>query len=203
MMNGKTGIDLKSEVRHTCPKDYACTAELDFAKRRSRIAVTAVGVAAAILVLAVGCFIVPISELYNVNGMWHLLLRLLVILVLIAAYLAAYELLHSVVLKKLLGASTAKQSGFGKAFWFTSDDWFSPKAFFAAALLPTAAIFAVLLLLTLLLPRSVFWMVYIIQIINLAIPAPYYCLAYCLLRKKSVAALVRESGDTISVRIKE
>ena len=86
-----------------------------------------------------------------------------------------------------------------RSFWFTSSDWFSVKAYFTAALLPTAAMFLILLLAGIILPSSLFWIVYIIQIINLAIPAPYYCLACGLLKKKPKAALIRDEKDAIGI----
>lgn len=198
-MMDKTKNGLKGEVLRSCPKDYRRSAELSFNTKKGRIAVTAVGLAAAALCFAVGCIAVPVSELYNVSGIWHLMLRFLVIVVLTCAYLALFELLHSVVLKKILGASTLRVNAACRSFWFTSSDWFSVKAYFTAALLPTAAMFLILLLAGIILPSSLFWIVYIIQIINLAIPAPYYCLACGLLKKKPKAALIRDEKDAIGI----
>ena len=121
----KTKNGLKGEVLRSCPKDYRRSAELSFNTKKGCSAVTAVGLAAAALCFAVGCIAVPVSELYNVSGIWHLMLRFLVIVVLRCAYLALFELLHSVVLKKLLSASTLRVNAACHSFWFTSSDWFS------------------------------------------------------------------------------
>lgn len=180
------------------PQKYVRFAEIKSETTREKLIMLGIGIAAALLAFAVGCIIVPVSELFAVSGMFMLILRLVVIVALAYGYLFLYELLHAKLLQLLCGKEPQKDSiGFGLAAC-TSDFCFNPKAFFTVKLAPTLAVFVLLLIISLILPSSLFWVVYIIQIINLACAAPYYCLAAVLLKAKKKDILIDESANSIS-----
>ncbi len=184
-------------------KKYKRIAAIESKTQKQRLLLLSVGISAAALVFAVGCIAVPISELFNVSGVLSLILHLLAIAVFAHLYFLLYETLHAVLLKKCCGESVHRVNIGLRLFYCTSKCGLTPKAFFTVKLLPTGIIFAVLLLLCILLPSSLFWEVYIILIIDLACAAPYYCTAYILLRAKKKDVLIVETDDSIVVSAAE
>lgn len=189
----------REDVLPTAPKKYAETAKIEAETTKQKLVLLGVALSAALLVFAVGCLIVPISELFNVSGILVLIFRLIVIAALAYAYFWGYETLQSEVLKRLFGIEAERVNIELKLFYHTSKNCFTPKAFFTVKLMPTLIIFVVLLLLNIILPKSLFWVVYITQVINLSCAAPYYCLAAILIKAKPKKALIREKEDCISI----
>lgn len=179
------------------PKSFNKAGEIEAKTLKQKLILLAIGLSAALLVFAVGCIIVPISELFAVSGVFVMIFRLLVIAALAYAYFFGYESIHAHILKSLCGDKCCRVNTHLRLFYTTSKCSFTPKAFFVLKLTPTLLIFIVLLILQLILPDSLFWMVYIIQIINLSCAAPYYCLAAILIRSKKKKILICESEDSI------
>lgn len=189
----------KEDVLPAAPKKYAETAKIEAKTTKQKLVLLGIALSAALLVFAVGCLIVPISELFNVSGVFVLIFRLIVIAALAYAYFWGYETLQALVLKKLFGIEAKRVNMELRLFYHTSKNCFSPKAFFTVKLMPTLAVFVVLLLLNIILPKSLFWLVYIIQVINLSCAAPYYCLAAILIKAKLKKVLICEKEDCICV----
>lgn len=189
----------REDVLPTAPKKYAETAKIEAKNTKQKLVLLGIALSAALFVFAVGCLIVPMSELFNVSGVFVMIFRLIVIAALAYAYFWGYEILQAMVLKKLFGIEAGRVNMELRLFYHTSKNCFSPKAFFTVKLMPTLMIFVVLLLLNIILPNSLFWVVYITQIINLSCAAPYYCLAAILIKAKPKKVLICEKEDCISI----
>lgn len=181
----------------TSSKKYKRIAAIETKKPTQTLALTGIGLAAAAIVFVIGCLFVPISELYNVSGILELLLRLLVIVILAYGCFMLHETLHAMLLKKYCGDSVQRVNIGLRMFYHTSKCGLEPKAFFTVKLLPTVAIFVLLLLICILLPESLFWEVYIILVMDIACASPYYCMAYILLRSKKKNVLILETDDAV------
>ncbi len=113
-------------------------------------------------------FIIPITKTFDFGGsLWMVLLKLGVMSVSAIAYLFLHELVHGIAMKM---CGTKKVTyGFKSVYAYAgSRDYYSKGSYIFIALAPVVLWGLVLLALSIFLPQSWFWVVYLIQLVNLS-----------------------------------
>ena len=130
------------------------------------INVLAVLIAAAMVVAA--NFFIPISELFQMDtGLRNYWIRFLVLIVSIAVYMCLHELVHGIVMRAC-GTKKVRYGFTGMYFFAGSDDYYGKKSYIAIALAPIVVFLFVLIPINFAVPRDWFWVVYFLQICNIA-----------------------------------
>lgn len=151
------------------PEGYQPLLEVDLQKNKKLALGLNLGAAAVgILMAVVAAFIVPISALFDLSkGLLPYAIRFGALLVGMIAYIILHELVHGIVMK-YFGAKKIRY-GFTGMYAFAGCDYYFDKfSYIAVALAPVVLWGAVLLVLNLLVPARWFWVVYMIQIINIS-----------------------------------
>ncbi len=113
-------------------------------------------------------FVVPIGTLFDMSqGLGAYSLRFGVLLVAIIAYMVLHELVHGIAMK-LCGTKRVKYGFTGLYAFAGSEDYYDKASYIFIALAPVVLWGAVLLIVQCFVPTSWFWVVYMIQIINLS-----------------------------------
>ena len=122
---------------------------------------------AALLVVPM-CFVVPISSLFSMEtGMKNYIFRFGILLVLIIVYMVLHELVHGIAMK-ICGTKKVKYGFTGMYAFAGSQDFYNKKAYIYIALAPVVLWGSVLAVITPLVSAEWFWVVYMIQIINVS-----------------------------------
>ncbi len=181
------------------PKGYVQYLSIDLQKDK-KLALLVNGMAILIgAIMAVPMnFAVPIETLFDMEkGLDDYILRFGVLLVGMLAYIILHEAVHGVVMK-LCGAENVKYGFTGLYAYAGSGDYFPKRAYILIALAPVILWGGVLLALSLLVPVSWFWAVYIIQIINISGAAgDIYVTVKFIRMPKNI--LVQDSGMAMAV----
>lgn len=111
---------------------------------------------------------IPISTLFDLeSGLGAYMARLFSLLVLIAAYMILHELVHGIAMK-LCGTRKVKYGFTGLYAFAGSEDYYGKRSYLAIALAPVVIWGIVIALVNAVVPREWFWIVYLIQIINVS-----------------------------------
>lgn len=147
-------------------------------------------------------FAVPIKTLFSMRyGTGAYLLRFGALLVLMVAYMVLHELVHGVSMK-LCGTKKIKYGYTGMYAFAGSDDYYGKKAYIFIALAPVAVWGIVLGVVNFLVPREWFWVIYLLQIVNLSGAAGDLFVTYKFSRMPK-DILIRDSGLEMHVYSKE
>lgn len=151
------------------PEGYQPLLEVDLQKNKKLALGLNLGAAAVgILMAVVAAFIVPISALFDLSkGLLPYAIRFGALLVGMIAYIILHELVHGIVMK-YFGAKKIRYGFTGMYAFAGCDYYFDKVSYIAVALAPVVLWGAVLLVLNLLVPARWFWVVYMIQIINIS-----------------------------------
>ncbi len=151
------------------PEGYQPLLEVDLQKNKKLALGLNLGAAAVgILMAVIAAFIVPISALFDLSkGLLPYAIRFGALLVGMIAYIILHELVHGIVMK-YFGAKKIRYGFTGMYAFAGCDCYFDKVSYIAVALAPVVLWGAVLLVLNLLVPARWFWVVYIIQIINIS-----------------------------------
>lgn len=151
------------------PEGYGELFHIDLQKDK-RLALIVNGIALVILaVLAVaGHLIVPISALFDMDGgLGPYVLRFAVLVLGTVVYILLHEAVHGVVMYHC--SHVKPRFGFTGLYAFAgSDVYFNKRDYIVIALAPVVVWGVVLAILTPLVPRTWFWVVWFIQIANLS-----------------------------------
>lgn len=113
-------------------------------------------------------FIVPISTVFSMEaGMKAYFLRFAALIVLMILYIIFHELVHGIAMK-LCGTKKVKYGFTGMYAFAGSADYYNKKSYIFIALAPVVLWGVVLAVINLFVPLEWFWIVYLIQIINLS-----------------------------------
>ena len=157
--------------------------------------------AGMILLAVIGhfCF-VPVVEFFTGSASDSLLGTLskpLVLLVGMLAYIVLHELTHAAAMKAVGG--THVRFGFTGLYAYAGSerDWFDRNAYLLIALAPVVCWGLTFTILLILVPRSWFWVVYILQIINVTGSAGDFYVSW-LAAHMPDRLLVRDTGVSMS-----
>lgn len=177
------------------PAGYRRIGGVDLVRdRRAMLAVNLAALLLMALLFVLGIFLVPLSLRFR-SGMGALVEGIL-LLGAVALYMVLHELVHGVLMRRYSGARP--RYGFNGLYAYAgSDAYFDKRSYRIIALAPVVLWGLVLFLLNLLLPRSWFWPVYLIQILNLSGAAGdlYVCF---LLHRLPADLLVQDTGVAMS-----
>lgn len=152
---------------------------------------------AAVLVVPM-CFLVPISSMFSMDdGLGVYFLRFGVMLALMVAYVILHELVHGVAMK-ICGTKKVKY-GFTLLYAFAgSDDYYGKREYLFIALAPVVFWGIVIAIINPFVSTAWFWVVYLIQIINLSGAAGdiYVTVKFCKLPKD---VLIKDAGTSMKV----
>ena len=113
-------------------------------------------------------FFIPITTFFDVSaGILPYLIKTTFLLVGMIAYIIIHELVHGITMK-LFGTKKVKYGFTGLYAFARSDDYYAKKPYIIIALAPVILWGIVLLVLGFVVPQDWFWMVYIIQILNIS-----------------------------------
>ena len=153
----------------TLPEGYKEFYSIDLQKNRKiSLIVNLLAVIITALLLVAMNFLVPISTLFDMeNGIGSYMIRFVSLMVLIIAYMVLHELTHGIAMKNC-GTKKVKYGFTGLYAFAGSEDYYDKKAYIFIALAPVVLWGFVIAIINPFVPIEWFWVVYIIQIINLS-----------------------------------
>jgi len=154
------------------PEGYAEFRRVNLQKdKKLAVCINAAALIIAALLVPLGLFMAPISFgaifesfIYSPVG---LLLRSLMLICGLLIYLIAHELVHGIFIKKYSGRR-AKYGFTGLYAYAGSAAYFNKRCYLIIALAPVVLLGALFLVLNVFLPIEWFWLVYLLQVINLS-----------------------------------
>lgn len=113
-------------------------------------------------------FFIPVSYLFNMEkGLVNYLLKFLVLMVSIVAYMCLHELVHGITMK-LLGTKKVKYGFTGLYAFAGSDNYYDKKSYITIAVAPIVVFLFVFAAINLMVPQEWFWVVYLLQVTNIS-----------------------------------
>lgn len=151
------------------PDGYKEIYTIDLQKnKKMALTVNALAIVIAAVLLVPMFFVVPITGLFSMgNGFGNYLLKMCIFLVSMVAYLILHELVHGVAMK-MCGTKKVKYGFTGMYAFAGSEDYYDKRSYFFIALAPVVLWGIVLAMLTPIVSAGWFWVVYMIQVINLS-----------------------------------
>ena len=151
------------------PDDYKEIYAVNLQKnKKMAIIVNLIAVAIAVIMAVPMHFVVPFSTVFSMeNGLFPYILRFAALIILMFLYLILHELVHGIAMK--LCATKKVKYGFTGMYAFAgSKDYYDKKAYIFIALAPVVLWGIVLAVINPFVPVEWFWIVYLIQIMNVS-----------------------------------
>lgn len=181
------------------PAGYRKVLRIDLQKdRKTALKVNLGAAATAVILIAAGCFIVPVKELLSIEPAGAYFVRFGALLAGSVAYIVLHELTHAVFMKASGGGKV--RFGFTGIYAFagSTGDYFEKRAYRVIALMPLLFWGAVFAVLTAVVPRTWFWVVWLWQVSNISGAAgDIYVTAK--LWKMPDTILVKDTGTDMTV----
>lgn len=188
---------MRSEIR--LPDGYHEIDRIDLQKNRRlglRIGLAAIALAA--LMVAVAAVFVPLTELFSpLVGIRLYIARLLALVLGAAAYALLHELMEGYLLHRLSGTKATYHMSLFSTY-VGSNAYFDKKRYLLVTLMPTVFWTVMLTAACCFVPRSWFWVAYLIQVFNLssAVGDFYLCIR---LSRLPLDILIQDSGTQVQV----
>ena len=151
----------------------------------------------AVLMFILGHFIVPIAEFLELENFWEYLLRYVVLIAALVAYIFLHELAHGVCMK-CFGAVKVKYGFTGLYAYAGSESYFYKIPYIIIALAPVVLWGVVLLMLNCAAGTYWFWNIYFIQISNISGAAGDLYVIYSF-SKLPRDILIQDTGVSMTV----
>lgn len=151
------------------PEDYGEIYSLNLQKdKRAAIIVNLLALAIAAVMAVSMNFFVPVTSFFDMSGgIVRYFLRLAALIVLMVLYMVLHELVHGIAMK-LCGTKRVKYGFTGLYAFAGSEDYYDKKSYIFIALAPIVLWGTVLAAVNFLVPTEWFWIVYMIQLINIS-----------------------------------
>ncbi len=151
------------------PGGYTEYFSLDLQKdKKKMLLVNALAVLIAIVMAVPMHFCIPVSTVFNAeSGRITLLVKALLLLVMLFSYMFLHELVHGVAMK-VCGTQKVNYGFTGIYAYAGSTDYYDKGAYILIALAPIVTFFILLSIVNLVVPLSWFWVIYIVQIVNIS-----------------------------------
>ena len=151
------------------PKDYGEIYSLNLQKdKRTAIIVNLLALAIAAVMAVSMNFFVPVTSVFDMSGgIVRYFLRLAALIVLMVLYMVLHELVHGIAMK-LCGTKRVKYGFTGLYAFAGSEDYYDKKSYIFIALAPIVLWGTVLAAVNFFVPTEWFWIVYMIQLINIS-----------------------------------
>lgn len=181
------------------PEGYAPLFSMDLQEnKRLMLLVNIIGTAIAILAVVPALFFVPFSALFDMSaGLGAYALRFAALLVGMVLYVVLHELVHGIFMRAISGVSV--RYGFtGMYAYAGSDAYFGKASYLLIAMAPVVIWGVVLAVACCFVPAEWFWVVYLIQVVNLSGAGGdiYVTFKFCRLPRD---ILVRDTGVAMTV----
>lgn len=153
----------------TLPEGYRELYSVDLQKNKKvALLVNLLAIVIAVVLVVTMHFFVPISSLFDMqNGLGSYLIRFAALIVLMIVYMVLHELTHGIAMK-ICGTKKIKYGFTGLYAFAGSNDYYNKKAYIFIALAPIVLWGVVLAIINPFVPLEWFWVVYMLQIINLS-----------------------------------
>lgn len=151
------------------PEDYGEIYSLNLQKdKRTAIIVNLLALAIAAVMAVSMNFFVPVTSVFDMSGgIVRYFLRLAALIVLMVLYMVLHELVHGIAMK-LCGTKRVKYGFTGLYAFAGSEDYYDKKSYIFIALAPIVLWGTVLAAVNFFVPSEWFWIVYMIQLINIS-----------------------------------
>ena len=151
------------------PEDYREIYSLNLQKdKRTAIIVNLLAFAIAAVMAVSMNFFVPVTSVFDMSGgIVRYFLRLAALIVLMVLYMVLHELVHGIAMK-LCGTKRVKYGFTGLYAFAGSEDYYDKKSYIFIALAPIVLWGTVLAAVNFFVPTEWFWIVYMIQLINIS-----------------------------------
>ncbi len=151
------------------PEDYGEIYLLNLQKdKRTAIIVNLLALAIAAVMAVSMNFFVPVTSVFDMSGgIVRYFLRLAALIVLMVLYMVLHELVHGIAMK-LCGTKRVKYGFTGLYAFAGSEDYYDKKSYIFIALAPIVLWGTVLAAVNFFVPTEWFWIVYMIQLINIS-----------------------------------
>jgi len=153
----------------TLPEGYKEIYSIDLKKdKKAAVLVNAIAIMIAVLLCVPMHFYVPITTLFDMqDGLGAYIMRFAALLLLMVVYMVLHELVHGAAMK-LCGTKKVKYGFTGLYAFAGSADYYGKKAYIFIALAPVVLWGIVLAVINAFVPETWFWVVYLLQVINLS-----------------------------------
>lgn len=151
------------------PEDYGEIYSLNLQKdKRAAIIINLLALAIAAVMAVSMNFFVPVTSFFDMSGgIVRYFLRLAALIVLMVLYMVLHELVHGIAMK-LCGTKRVKYGFTGLYAFAGSEDYYDKKSYIFIALAPIVLWGTVLAAVNFFVPTEWFWIVYMIQLINIS-----------------------------------
>lgn len=151
------------------PEDYGEIYSLNLQKdKRTAIIVNLLALAIAAVMAVSMNFFVPVTSFFDMSGgIVRYFLRLAALIVLMVLYMVLHEMVHGIAMK-LCGTKRVKYGFTGLYAFAGSEDYYDKKSYIFIALAPIVLWGTVLAAVNFFVPTEWFWIVYMIQLINIS-----------------------------------
>lgn len=151
------------------PEDYGEIYSLNLQKdKRTAIIVNLLALAIAAVMAVSMNFFVPVTSVFDMSGgIVRYFLRLAALIVLMVLYMVLHELVHGIAMK-LCGTKRVKYGFTGLYAFAGSEDYYDKKSYIFIALAPIVLWGTVLAAVNFFVPTEWFWIVYMIQLMNIS-----------------------------------
>lgn len=153
------------------PSEYGEIYSLDLQKnKKTALIVNVAAVVIMVLMLFVGYKIMPVFSLFATDDEFYYrttFIKLIVLCVSIVVYLLLHELVHGITMK-LFGAKKIKYGFTGLYAYAGCEEYFAKMPYIVIALAPIVIWGIVLFVINCFVPADWFWIVYIIQMMNIS-----------------------------------
>ncbi len=151
------------------PEDYGEIYSLNLQKdKRTAMIVNLLALAIAAVMAVSMNFFVPVTSFFDMSGgIVRYFLRLAALIVLMVLYMVLHEMVHGIAMK-LCGTKRVKYGFTGLYAFAGSEDYYDKKSYIFIALAPIVLWGTVLAAVNFFVPTEWFWIVYMIQLINIS-----------------------------------
>lgn len=151
------------------PGDYKEIVSIDLQKNKKlMLLVNVIAVIIAVAMVIPAAFAVPISALFDMShGLLNYAIRFGALLVLMVVYMVLHELVHGAAMK-ICGTKKIKYGFTGMYAFAGSDEYYDKRGYIFIALAPVILWGAVLAVVNCLVPTEWFWVVYLLQVMNIS-----------------------------------
>ncbi|MBQ3095357.1 MAG: DUF3267 domain-containing protein [Clostridia bacterium] len=181
------------------PEDYTEILQIDLQKnKRLMLLVNALAIAIGVIMAVPMHFYVPIGSLFSMDkGLFAYSVRFAALVVLMIAYIVLHELVHGMAMK-LCGTKKIKYGFTGMYAFAGSTDYYAKKPYIFIGLAPVVLWGVVLAVINPFVPRDWFWVVWMLQIVNISGAAGDLYVTCRFFRMPS-DILVRDHGMSMKV----
>ena len=158
------------KAKQTLPDGYAeiFSVDLQRDKKISLLVNMLALLIAVVIIVPVHMYVIPIHSLFDMSaGMTAYIVRFIVLIIGMILYMILHELVHGITMK-LFGTKKVKYGFTGLYAYAGSKDYYDKTSYIIIALAPVLVWGIILAVINLFVPYEWFWVVYMIQMINIS-----------------------------------